>query len=333
MSKRKIKKSIKYSFIKILTGSDLSVRKLAYMQVDSNINGPVVWLTGCVHGDEVGGIVIIQEIFKRLKKSPLIKGSLHAFPLMNPIGFELVTRGISLSEEDLNRSFPGNASGTLAERMASKIFAAIMKSKPTFVLDMHNDWINSIPHILIDPFPGQKHKLAYSNTKLLASKMGFPIINEKEEAEESEELKKSLSGSLLARDIPALTLEIGGASIVSSIIREEEIQDGVKAIWDVLTYLGMVNPIIQDYNYEFPQQIKNKILKYSHQPVCSTSGIIRYLVKPGQLVKKDEAVARIYNVFGKLQETLVASNNGLVLSHYDYSIAYPGAEIIAFGLF
>jgi len=303
------------------------------MQSKADKPGPVVWLTGCVHGDEIGGIVIIQELFKRLKSIPLLNGSLHAFPLMNPIGFEMVTRGISLSEEDLNRSFPGNTSGSLAERIAYKIFTAIIKSNPTLVIDMHMDWINSIPHTLIDPYPGVKHKVAYEKTKIFAGQMGFPIVNEKEEAEEAIELKKSLSGSLLQNDIPALTLEIGGASVVSSIIREEEIEDGLKAIWDTLVYLGMVIPFKQEYSsYILPAKLHNKILKFSHQPICSTSGIIRYLVKPGHIVTKNQPVARIYNVFGKLQETLVALDDGIVLSHYDYSIAYPGAEIIAFGI-
>lgn len=60
---------IKYSFLNIFTGPDLSKRRLPLMQIESRNKGPVIWLTGCVHGDEVGGVVVIQEIFKRLKES------------------------------------------------------------------------------------------------------------------------------------------------------------------------------------------------------------------------------------------------------------------------
>lgn len=115
-------KKFKYSFSPILTGSDLSRRRLALMEAKSENPGPVIWFTAAVHGDEVGGIVIIQEIFKKLKKGPLLKGLLYAFPLMNPIGFESATRNIPVSEEDLNRAFPGNPSGSLAERIADTIF-------------------------------------------------------------------------------------------------------------------------------------------------------------------------------------------------------------------
>ena len=51
----------KYSFVKIMTGSDLSIRRLPMMVTRSPNPGDVVWLTACVHGDEVGGVVVVQE--------------------------------------------------------------------------------------------------------------------------------------------------------------------------------------------------------------------------------------------------------------------------------
>lgn len=322
----------KYSLIKILTGSDLSSRKLALMELKSDKPGPVVWLTGCVHGDEIGGIVIIQEIFKRLKKYPLLRGSVYAFPLMNPIGFESASRNIIVSEEDLNRSFPGDVGGSLAERIADKIFSAIKKTNPTVVLDIHNDWLQSIPYTLLDPYPGLKHKEAYDKTKEFCLQTGFLVINEQEFAEESEDLKKTLTGSLIMHNIPALTLEVGGANKYSSIYEQEDIADGVLSIWNVLAHLKMVDSLKEKFNYQMPTNLKNKILKYSHQPVSSKSGLIKFLVKPGEIVRKGQPVARIYNVFGKVQETMVAQDESIVLGVTDYSVAYPGAEILAFAV-
>ncbi|MCX6745148.1 MAG: succinylglutamate desuccinylase/aspartoacylase family protein [Candidatus Parcubacteria bacterium] len=328
----------KYSFINILTGSDLSTRRLALMEMKSPKAGPVIWLTGAVHGDEVGGIIIIQEVFKRLQKYKLLKGSVYALPLMNPIGFETVTRGLVIGRDDfnrsfdLNRSFPGDKYGTLAERIAFTIFNKILKSKPTLVLDLHNDWVNSIPHTLMDPYPGVKYKAVYETTKNYAFNIGLPVINELEEREAVLELKHSLSGALLARKIPTLTLEIGGASPVSSIAKEKDVADGVKAIWDLLTSLNMVQLIKQDFNYKQPDIFKNRILKYSHQPDASTSGIVVYVAKPGDLVKKGQPVAKIYNVFGKVQETLCAQKDSLLLGHSDFSVAFPGADLVSFGI-
>jgi len=328
----------KYSFINILTGSDLSTRRLALMEVKTPKPGPVIWLTGCIHGDEVGGIIIIHEIFKRLQKHKLLKGSVLALPLMNPFGFETVSRELILSRNDLNRSFdinrsfPGDKYGTLVERIAYTIFETIKKTNPSLVLDLHNDWINSIPHILIDPYPGLKHKDAYEKSKIMALKMGLPIINELEEANQVAELQKTLSGCLLTHNIPAITIEVGGASPISSIAKKKDVEDGVKAIWDLLTKLNMVKPIIQEFNYQLPTSFKNKILKYSHQPDASTSGVVVYVVKPGVIVKKEQPVAKIYNVFGKLQETLTSQHDALVLGHSDFSVSFPGANLVSFGI-
>ena len=319
-------KSVKYSFIKVLTGSDLSSRRLAYTEIKSKNPGPVVWLVAGIHGDEVGGIVIVQEVFKKLRHQGLLKGSVCAFPLMNPIGFETASRGTVLSEEDLNRSFPGNQNGTFAERIAETIFTQIKKTNPALVLDLHNDWSNSIPYTLIDPYPGLKYKKTYDQVKLFSQQTGFVVINEEEETTEKEELKKTLTGSLLLQDIPSLTLEIGGAYVVN----EDDVAKGIKSVFNILSYLG-ITPATEKFFSDIPAGLKGKILKYSHQPLCSKSGIIRFIVKPGTIVKPGQPLAKIYNVFGKLQEVLIAPYEGIILGHSDSSVALPGLSVIAAG--
>jgi len=318
---------IHYSFINIITGSDLSTRRLAIMEAQSKNPGPVLWLVGCLHGEEVGGIAIIQELFKRLKKEPLIKGAVHAFPLANPMGFEMMSRNIGVNEDDLNRSFPGDPKGSLAERIADKIFIAITATQPTLVLDLHNDWTQSIPYTLIDPYPGIDHKETYEKVKDFAKQTGLPVINEQEDPDDKDDLQTSLSGSLLLNDVPAITLELGEAYVVN----EQNVEEGVKAIWNILMKLEMVNLSEQKMGYTVPADLQGKVLHYSHQPVSSNSGIIRFKVKPGQLVKKDEPIAKIYNVFGKLEQTLTAPRDGVVLGLSDSAVALPGEPIVSFG--
>ena len=314
---------IKYSFLKILTGSDLSRRRLPLMIADSGCKGPVLWLTACCHGDEVGGIVIIQDVFKKIRKNnKLLKGALYAFPLMNPIGFETQTRHITFSKEDLNRSFPGDSKGSLGERIADIIFSTIVKTSPTLVVDLHNDWIQSIPYALLDPDPGFEHTAMYHKTELFAQKTGFLVIRD------AEKLHRSLSYSLQRRNIPSLTLELGE----SYVINEENIEFGVKSIENIMTYLGMTDGSNDLFQYPLPKVIERKILSYSAKPYSSTIGIIRFLVKLGQAVKKEQPIAKIYNAFGKLQETMQAIEDGIVLGHSDTSVAFPGKPIMAFGV-
>ena len=85
------------------------------------------------------------------------------------------------------------------------------------------------------------------------------------------------------------------------------------------------------FQYPLPKVIERNILCYSAKPYSSTIGIIRFLVKPGQAVKKEQPIAKIYNAFGKLQETMQAIEDGIVLGHSDTSVAFPGKPIMAFG--
>jgi predicted deacylase len=317
-----VKNRFHYSLLKILSGSDLSRRRLPYMEARADAPGPAAWLTACAHGDEVGGIVVVQEIFKRLRKRPLLCGSLHAFPLMNPLGFEAGARHVTMSEEDLNRSFPGNAKGTLAERIAEKIFAAICETQPAVVMDLHNDWIGSIPYTVLDPAPSASAPTAYEKTAALAKRTGLPVVME------PEAIRHSLSHSLLQRDVPAMTVELGE----SYVVNERFVETGVKAAHAVLAELGMLEPDAEPFVYPLPAQLAGRTFHYSSYPTASTSGVLRFLARPGDIVRAGQPVAKVFNAFGRLQETLAAPADALVLGKSDSSVAYPGAPVMAFGL-
>ncbi|HLA85475.1 MAG TPA: succinylglutamate desuccinylase/aspartoacylase family protein, partial [Thermoguttaceae bacterium] len=248
-----------YSLLKILTGSDLSRRRLPLMSAVAAEDGPVVWLTACGHGDEVSGMAIVQEVFRGIRRR-LLRGAVHAFPLMNPMGFEMGTRNISISREDLNRSFPGNPVGSLGERIADRIFTAIVETRPTIVVDLHNDWIESIPNVLLDRVPGPAHATAYDRAVWAGREAGFCMIVD------TEELNRSLSFSLLMHDIPALTLELGKARVVS----ETSVAYGVAAIWNILARLEMIEPLAAPFRYVLPEAYGNgRLLRYSDKPYGS----------------------------------------------------------------
>jgi len=314
--------TIRYYFMKILTGSDLSRRRLPVMSAQSRNAGPVVWLTACGHGDEVSGIVIIQEIFKRIRRR-LRCGTVHAFPLMNPLGFETRSRDITMSREDLNRSFPGDDHGSLGERIAHRIFTSIVETSPALVIDLHCDWIQSIPYVLLDRNPGIQSAAAYNKTIMLSREPGFCLIVD------NEEINRSLSFNLLLCGIPSFTLELGKPYIVS----EPNVAFGVEAVWNTLAALGMTKPRVKPFTYPLPPQYGEwKFLRYSDNPYGSKTGIIRFLARPGDIVQSGQPIAKIINAFGKLQETVTAVDDAIVLGHSDSSAAFPGMPIMAFGV-
>ncbi len=115
-------------------------------------------------------------------------------------------------------------------------------------------------------------------------------------------------------------------------MNERNVEDGVRSIWSILAMLGMTAPREETLNFQAPAEFRGKVLRYSHQPTSSSSGVIRFAARPGETVRKGQKIARVYNVFGKLQQTLTALEDGIVLGYSDSSVSLPGVPVMAFGI-
>jgi hypothetical protein len=82
------------------TNIDLSVHVFRAKQ-----DGPVLLLTGGLHGDETNGIEIIRRMIEGKMLQPHV-GSVIAIPIVNVYGFIFNERGVP-DGKDINRSFPG----------------------------------------------------------------------------------------------------------------------------------------------------------------------------------------------------------------------------------
>lgn len=312
----------RYSFLKILTGSDLSRRRVPLMSLQAPLDGPVVWITACGHGDEIGGMAVIHEVFKILKNT-LKRGTVFAFPLMNPLGFEVSARFITLSNEDLNRSFPGDPKGSLGKRLAETIYQTIVRSNPDLVLDLHNDWIKSIPYVLLEPNPTAELNPTFQRALLYARKSGLIAVTDKDV------LKGSLTYNLMQAGIPALTFELGEPRIIN----EKNLLYGIGAISNILSELEMIDPSDAPFVCPLPAvPFLNRQYIYSDKPYCSSSGIIRFLKPIGREVKSNQTFAKIVNAFGKHLETLKAPQRGIILGYTDSAVVFPGTAVISMAL-
>lgn len=321
---------LRLSRLPVLEGADLTTRRLAVMEARSGRTGPLLWLTAGIHGDEMGSIVVVHEVFRRLRRSGLRAGRVCAFPLLNPFGFEAATRHIPSTEEDLNRSFPGDAQGTFAQRIAHLVTARIRAGTPDLVLDLHNDWIRSIPYALVDPRPaGEAGRTAHRRVREAAAASGLPAVDEQEEGVSRAQLRSTLSGSLLESGVPALTLELGAAQMVD----EGDVRAGVAAIWRVMASLGLVEAGTEDAApLPLPEGYRGRVLRYGHEPYPSRAGIVRFAVRPGEAVRSGSALAHIHDVFGRRLETLRTAGDALVLGHADSSLAVPGVPLVALAM-
>lgn len=96
--------------------------------------GPVVYVVAGVHGDEIAAWMTGNL----LKKINLKAGELRILSPANRWGAAAEPRSRYVTErQDLNRAFPGDAAGTMAQRAAHAIYEDIKKAAPVFLFDLH----------------------------------------------------------------------------------------------------------------------------------------------------------------------------------------------------
>src|SRR6185436_10220065 len=89
--------------------------RMPRLVVDSGVSGPKVVVAGNLHGDEVTGVIALQDLAAWLPTA-IRRGRVAIFPSLNPRGLERGSRTVPGDTDDPNRHFPGDAKGTPAEQ-------------------------------------------------------------------------------------------------------------------------------------------------------------------------------------------------------------------------
>lgn len=87
-------------------------------------DGPVLWLNGAVHGDEINGILAISDFMAGLNCNELA-GTVVATPVSNPTALDARRKRVPQDEQDLDQSFPGSDAGMLSQLLAHAVFEGI----------------------------------------------------------------------------------------------------------------------------------------------------------------------------------------------------------------
>lgn len=298
--------------------SDIIQRRVPVMKLDSLKPGPTVCISGCIHGNEPGGIAIIHELVRSVRRIGMKRGVIHALPLINSMGFEHSSRYINTDREDLNRCFPGNPKGTMGERFAYRLYEGIRKVKPDLCIDLHNDWVQSVPYVVLEARKLYRKSGLRKKTVDAAKATGLLTV---QESDGDDAMTSTLTGSLVAAGIPAFVIEAGAAGAIV----EKSVMAGRDAVLNVLHHLGMIeNPSDGERH-----PASAKVLDYTSRPHCTSNGLIRFMISPGAKISVKQPLARVYSAFGLVEETLRAECNGFVLGVTDHARVTPGGEVIA----
>lgn len=266
-------------------------------------DGPRLWLSAAIHGDELNGVEIIRQVLEQIQPK-LLRGTLIAVPIVNVFGLIEQSRYLP-DRRDLNRSFPGSATGSLGARLAH-LFMSEIVSNSTHGIDLHTAGVprTNLPQI--------RANLEDSETYRCAKAFGAPIMIHASTRD------GSLRQAATQRGIPILLYEGGEALRFDA----EAIRVGVEGIVRVMTYLGM-------YPFPFvPAPVTAVEVWKSKWVRASRSGIFRLGVSLGEQVEKKQPLGIIADAFGETSLKVRASVQGIVIGHTQNPLVNQGDAIV-----
>ncbi|MDX5478380.1 succinylglutamate desuccinylase/aspartoacylase family protein [Fontibacter flavus] len=267
-------------------------------------DGPVVLLSGGVHGDEINGIVAVRRMLEEEVINP-IKGTIIFIPLVNVYGFLSNSRTFP-DGRDLNRSFPGSKKGSLASQIAFILTNDIIP-QIDYGIDIHTGgrMLSNYPQIRVD----YKDKKGMELAKAFGTHF---ILN-------SPHIDKSFRKEAYKRRKHILVYE-GGESMRLDDYAVEEAILGTKRM---LIHLGMI---------EGQLEARHTIMvKESSWVRAKVSGIFTASVKLGDEVKKGQVLAKISDPYGQLKIPIKATNNGFVVGLNNNPVVNSGDALVHVG--
>jgi len=268
--------------------------------------GPVVFVSAAVHGDEINGV----EIIRRLLQLPLLKrlkGTLVAVPIVNVFGFHNRSRYLP-DRRDLNRSFPGNEQGSLAGRLAHVFMSQIVQGVDLGI-DLHTAALHR------DNLPQIRADLSNPILEPLAKVFSAPVLLH------SASPAGSLRGAAAELDVPVMVYEAGEALR----FEEHSIQIGVRGILNVLRCLAMLPPTKRR-----PTR-PSAVLRSSSWQRAPQSGILRAQARLGAMVAQGETLGLVADPTGERETPLSAPFDGVVIGRTHLPLVFEGEALFHIG--
>ena len=177
-------------------------------------DGPTFGLCGGVHGDEPVGVEILWRFAERLQQLKF-RGRVLMAPVANPLALEGRTRHSPLDMLNFNRTYPGDASGWVTERLAAAFHTHFLDHLDAMI-DFHaGGYWPTVDYVYI------------VNAEDLSRAFGSPLLYR---------TSPNRPGPRPGR-IKTVTVELGGGPVDQTAY----VRRGVQGIENVMHALGMLD--------------------------------------------------------------------------------------------
>ena len=269
--------------------------------------GPCLLITAGVHASEFCSVEAAVRLQRTKPES--IKGTLVILPILNVQGFR--KRSIYIMPEDgknLNRQFPGEADGTLSQRLAHWLVTEVYPKADAY-LDLHGgDLDESLMPFTIYP----RHSEA---SRALAVAFGLPIAI----ASEGKSHTISAAADL---GVPSLLPELSG----NGLWDDDKVNQLITGIERVMKHIGMIDRAIAPPTQALPRFVTMWV------PVAAADGLWYSAVEVGDEVAAGDPLGEIRDIFGKRLATVVSEKPGIVVYRMTSLSVNQGEALLGVGV-
>ena len=276
--------------------------------INGSRDGPVLFVSAAIHGDEINGVEIIRRIMK-LGALRRLRGALIAVPIVNVPGFLNLSRYLP-DRRDLNRSFPGSTRGSLAARLA-KMFLDQVLSNSTHGIDLHTGAVHR------ENYPQVRVDLDNQTAERMARAFGAPLVLNAAYRE------GSLRDAANERDVPVIAYEAGEALRFD----ETAIRAGVRGVVRVMENLGMLPARKRDSGPRDPM-----VLRSSSWVRAPSSGVVRVKQPIGAPIETGQVLAVVSDPLGEEDTDIRSPVDGVIVGRTNLPLAHEGDALFHIGL-
>jgi len=279
--------------------------------INGNEEGKTVSITGGTHGGEYPGIETAVRLAKELTPET-INGKLIILHPCNLPAFHAKLQYIGPYDgKNLNREYPGLATGTFSQKMAYTVTTEL-HDQSDFYIDLHGGDIHeSLEPFVIFSEAGDDEVTKMS--KEAASLMGIKYVC-------GSESTNGTFGSAALRGVPSVLAEIGQCGLWS----EEEVEQYMAGVKNILRYLKVIQEEVKD--------LGDVVNIHRMQGLSAgKTGLWYSKVVTNQKVKKNEKVGEIKDYFGNVLEEYFSPDDGVILYTVSSLAINEGDPIIALG--
>jgi hypothetical protein len=272
-----------------------------------HLPGPTMFVSAAIHGDELNGVEIIRRVLRAIAPGN-IRGTLLCVPVVNAYGFIGRSRYLP-DRRDLNRSFPGSPTGSLAARLAH-LFLTEVVARSQIGIDLHTAAVHrvNLPQIRTD-FSRRPR------CRQLSMSFGAQVVLE------SPERPGSLRRAAREIGVDVLVYE-GGEGLRYD---EFAIKAGVDGIAGVMLEIGMLELPegieVRPGGAEAPAPVFANAAKWVRAP---EGGVLRTAKRIGDAVGEREVIGHVANPYDDTDVEVRSPCRGIIVGRTTLPIVNMG---------